>query len=383
MINYTATPSEDALDDAGAGSDIDHTNTVSINAEDKTGATGITGAPFYGGPDDASAQIHSADLQVTKTGDGTPVAGKRYSWDIAVENLGDDTSKADIVVTDAIPDNVTSFTLDDGDDWVCDSDEDQWTCILDGDLAAGDSAPVITASGLIDSDLADGTEIVNTARVKGHTYDPETDNNRDTETVEVTTRADLRIDKNLGGTIVKAGESATWTIDVTNNGPSTSRGTIEVVDTLPAGSTYVSATGTGWDCSEDEGVVTCERADDLASGTAANQITVVAKIPASQTANVVNSATVSGPTTDPVTTNNTDEVSTAPTRTTTLTVEKAYTGAQPAVAGDTFAYDITVDNVGPSTATNVQVTDTLPDYMSFVPGGTSNDDWTCAADGQP
>ncbi|WP_456695174.1 isopeptide-forming domain-containing fimbrial protein [Aeromicrobium sp. P5_D10] len=382
VINYTATPTEDAVVDAGAGADVDHTNTVSINAEDKTGATGITGAPFYGGPGDASAQIHSADLEITKTGDGTPVAGKTYSWDIVVKNLGGDTSKADIVVTDTIPEDVSNFSLDGGDDWVCASDEDEWTCTLDADIANGASAPTIVASGLIDSDLADEAEIVNTARVKGHTYDPDLDNNRDTETVEVTTRADLTIDKRLGGTVVKAGENATWTIDVTNQGPSTSRGAIKVVDTLPSGSTFVSATGTGWSCSEDEGVVTCNRADDLAADDAANQITIVAKIPASQTANVVNSAKVSGPTTDPVASNNSDEVSTAPTRTAELTIEKAYTGEEPAVAGDEFSYDMTVHNEGPSTATGVTVVDTLPSYMKFVPGGTGNADWACTAAGQ-
>lgn len=383
VINYTATPSADALDDAGAGSTVEHTNTVTINAEDKTGATSSSTGSFHGDPDDASAYIHEADLQIVKSGNGTPVAGMTYTWDIVVKNLGGDPAVGPIVVTDSIPDDVSGFTLT-GTGWTCSSTETDWSCTRPGPLANGASLPVIEASGVIDADLVSGSEVVNTASVAAKTYDPDSDNNTDTETVEVEVEADLAIDKRLGGTVITAGENATWTLDVTNLGPSTSRAPITVTDTLPAGSTFVSATGTGWDCEADGREITCERDTKLLAGVAAPQITVVAKIPAAQTAAVVNTAEVAGTTPEPDTEtaeeNNTDEVSTTPTRTTDLTIDKSLAGDDPAVAGSNATYDMQVQNVGPSTATSVKTVDTLPSYMTFV--SASGTGWTCDADGQ-
>lgn len=383
VINYTATPHEDALEDAGAGSGVDHTNTASINAEDATGATSSgkpTNPGYAGDPDDASAQIHEADLQIVKTGAATGIAGTEYTWNIAVTNNGGDPATGPIVVKDTKPANVSGFSLS-GTGWTCSAAVNVWTCTTPGPLASGASAADLTATGTIDSDRAEDSTVTNTATVKGHTYDPDTDNNTSTKPVTVKAKADLVLDKRLSGAVgVTAGQNATWTIDVTNNGPSTSRADITVVDTLPADSTFVSAAGTGWECDEDDGVVTCVRDTDLPVTTAAPQITVVAKVSAAQTDDVENSAEVTGTTADPVEENNVDSVTTEPTRTTTLTIEKALAGDHPAVAGSNATYDMTVHNVGPSTATSVTTVDTLPSYMTYVGGGGNG--WTCDADDQ-
>ncbi len=384
VITYTATPQDDAVTDPGAGSDKEHVNTASVTAEDETGATSSGEGAYNGGPDDATARIHAADLQVTKTGTGTPVAGDSYSWKIAVKNNGGDPAVGPIVVKDEVPDNVTGFSLS-GAGWNCSPAVDEWTCTLPGPLASGASATDITATGTIDSDLADGTEIVNSASVAGRTFDPDTDNNDSESTTKVTTLADLEIVKKLSSTLV-AGQNATWTLDVRNLGPSTSRGDITVVDTLPADSTFVSATGAGWQCKEVDGTVTCVRAADLpATGqTSAGQITIVAKIAASQSGAVVNEATVSGTTKEPITTdaeeNNSDDVTTPPAREASLFLQKSLKGADPAVAGAEATYVLDVLNNGPSTATDVTIKDTLPSYLTYVSGG--NADWDCSAAGQ-
>ena len=54
---------------------------------------------------------------------------------------------------------------------------------------------------------------------------------------------------------VLVGATLTYTIVVTNYGPSTS--TAELTDTLPASVTFVSATSTAGSCGESEGTVTC------------------------------------------------------------------------------------------------------------------------------
>jgi uncharacterized repeat protein (TIGR01451 family)/fimbrial isopeptide formation D2 family protein len=380
VITYTATPLPGALTDAGAGSSKAHTNTVTVNAEDKTGATASGKGSYAGGPATATARIHSADLAVTKTAVGTPVAGTQFSWKIAVKNNGGDPAVG-AVVKDTVPEGVTDFSLS-GTGWDCSSSATVWTCTANGSIASGASAADITAKGTIDSGIVADTDLVNAATVAGRTYDPQPDDNSDTETVRVTAQADLKIVKNLTG-IITAGQDATWTLDVSNLGPSTSRGPITVKDTLPSGTTFVSAKGTGWDCTHASGVVTCTRSADLPAvgQTAAGQITLVATVAASRTAAVVNTATVSGTTPQPSTTqakdNDTDGATGTPTRTADLSLKKSLKGTDKAVAGSPATYVLGVTNAGPSTATGVTVTDELPDYLTFVSGGGGG--WTCDA----
>jgi uncharacterized repeat protein (TIGR01451 family)/fimbrial isopeptide formation D2 family protein/LPXTG-motif cell wall-anchored protein len=385
VITYTASPTEDALVDPGAGSDKDHTNTASVVAEDVTGNDHNLDGDYFGDPAEASAQIHAADLEIVKTADGTPVAGKSFSWQLAVTNHGPDPATGPIVVTDEMPAEVSNFSADGGPQWNCSTSTTTIECTHAGPVGTAtddNTLPVITVTGLISADLADGTEITNSASVDGHTYDPVKPDDEDISTVESTTEADLGIVKTLTEGVT-AGETATYTLDVTNHGPSVARGPIVVEDTLPAGSTFVSASGSGWEtCDESGGVVTCTRSDDLGLNVAAGQITVKVKIPASQTADVVNSATVDGKTPEPDTTpaeeNNTDSVTTKPTRTASLFLQKSLKGddaGDKLVAGAQGTYVLDVSNNGPSTATQVSITDELPGYLTYVSGG--NQDWTC------
>ena len=88
-----------------------------------------------------------------------------------------------------------------------------------------------------------------------------------------------------------AGGSVTYSLVVANAGPSDAAD-LSVTDTLPAGVTFVSATGTGWTCTNAGNVsVTCTR-PTLATGATAPAITVVVTAPA-QAATLTNTATVS------------------------------------------------------------------------------------------
>ena len=57
-----------------------------------------------------------------------------------------------------------------------------------------------------------------------------------------------------------------YTLAVTNNGPSAASHPITINDTLPAGLTLASATGAGWTCSITGQAMTCTSTTDLASG---------------------------------------------------------------------------------------------------------------------
>jgi uncharacterized repeat protein (TIGR01451 family) len=92
------------------------------------------------------------------------------------------------------------------------------------------------------------------------------------------------------------GANATYTLTARNAGPYRATAVVAVVDTLPAGLTYVSASGPAWTCSALGQVVTCTRGGAVNSGTTLPDITLTAAITASVSASVTNVAVVSSST---------------------------------------------------------------------------------------
>lgn len=382
LVTYAAVPSADALTDPGTtlpdGTAVPHTNTVEVQAVDATGADANAAGPYAGGPDSADAFLHSADLSVTKTGVGVPVAGQPYAWTVAVSNDGPDPAVGPITVTDTLPAAaLLTGASATGEGWSCGAATTTITCTHPGPVAVDGTLPNITVRGSLPANVAPGTDLTNAVTAAGRTNDPDPTTNTSSTTTETTNDSDLAISKELVGELV-AGQTATYTLGVANVGPSDSVGPITVTDTLPAGTTFRSATGEGVQCAEPtDGVLTCTWADGLALGDGFG-ITVAIDVPADRTADVVNTATVDGPD-DTDADNNTATTTDTPVRRASLTVEKSLAGTEPVVAGDEGTYRLDVRNSGPSTATDVVITDTLPDYLTFVPTGS---DATCAAVGQ-
>jgi len=159
---------------------------------------------------------------------------------------------------------------------------------------------------------------------------------------------------------VIAGAPLTYTLSVVNHGPDPAVG-LTVTDTLPAGVAFVSATGTGWTCNQASGVVTCTRAA-LALGTAPS-ITLTVTAPAAG-GSLSNTATVAATTGDPVSANN----SSTQTTTVAASADASLTNTDnpdPVNAGATLTYTLVASNAGPSTASTITVTDTLPAGVTF------------------
>lgn len=93
-------------------------------------------------------------------------------------------------------------------------------------------------------------------------------------------------------TAVAPGQNATWTLDVTNAGPSVAPGPITVTNTLDNRVSFLSASGPGWSCNHVDGLVTCVRDTDLVAGSA-TAITLVTRVNADAGAAIVNVAAVS------------------------------------------------------------------------------------------
>src|SRR5690606_32707338 len=88
--------------------------------------------------------------------------------------------------------------------------------------------------------------------------EPDMANNSARDTNALTPTADLAVTVMESPDPVNGRETLTYTFSVDNNGP---RSTESVTATLslPAGASFVSVEGTGWECVEVDGVVTCTR----------------------------------------------------------------------------------------------------------------------------
>ncbi len=199
--------------------------------------------------------------------------------------------------------------------------------------------------------------------------------------------ADLALQKTLNAPIVP-GTPSTWTLKVSNLGPSSATG-LTVVDTLPATATAISGTGGSWSCSPGTGpssnVLTCTSPESLASGLSDSSLQVTATLPTSATASVTNTAVVSSTSGqfDPNTSNNTSSVTSTPTPESNLVITKSHSGDF--VAGEEGSYALSVTNRGPSDAAGpLTVTDQLPvgeSFVSFASAGGVTPAWNCSATG--
>lgn len=321
-----------------------------------------------------STPVPSADLGIAKSSPGDFEAGEQGVYEFTVTDFGPSDAAGPIRVTDTLPDELTYVSVDSDDGWTCSATGQDLTCTLAGGIADGDSS---TFEVTVDIDEALTGDVLNTATVDGATADPNPGNDSDDDNTGIEVNADLSIAKTLVTSPVVAGEDVTYQLVARNDGPATSPGPITVTDALPAGLTFVSATGTGWACSAAAGLVTCERAGTLASGTDAPTITLVATVGSGVgTTTLTNTANVAGPATDPTPGNNTDHEPTPVTEETEIAVTKTVTGADPVAAGATTSYSVVVSNTGSSDARGVTVTDVLPAGMSLV--SASGDGWTCA-----
>jgi uncharacterized repeat protein (TIGR01451 family) len=185
--------------------------------------------------------------------------------------------------------------------------------------------------------------------------------------------SDLSVTKTAIPDPVAPSQPVTYTITVTNAGPGTATSVL-VTDTLPAGTVFMGASGTGWTCGVAPGIiVTCNRAS-LAVG-AAPLITLVIGAPASL-GPLTNNVTVSASSTDPNSANNT-AVATTQVSNTPGQADLSITASDGGIEGRfgyPLTYTIAVTNAGPASVGGATVTDNFPAGLSGVT-------WTCSATG--
>lgn len=309
-----------------------------------------------------------ADLSLTKSDDVDPVnAAHALEYTLEVENLGP-SAAAGLMVTDTLMADV-KYENAEGAGWSCSYDEPSHTVTcLRGSLGVGSAPPI--RIDVISPD-EDGP-VYNIARVSSDVVDLTPDNNEADEFTSVTAVSDLAVSKSDPGGVIYSGENLTYTVSVDNLGPSTAT-SVKITDTLPAGVTFLSASATGWLCEyeSDTHEVVCGRAS-LGEGPTQN-IQIVVAAP-DEGGSINNNVTVTSDALDLDTSNNSDIEATIITAKSDLAITQSHSPAWVYAEG-TLVYRLHLENEGPSTATDVVVSSTLPSDVDILSAAGTG--WTC------
>ncbi len=289
-----------------------------------------------------------ADLEVIKlVSNATPKKGDVITWTIIVTNHGPDKAVG-VNVTDKLPAGLI-YNGHDAEEGLYDPSKGIW---IIGNMESGDSYKLFIRTIV---DISNGT-IENIAVGNSSTPDNNTDNNKGNNTTTVNYDADLEIVKVVSNKNPKYGETITWTITVTNKGPSDAKN-VRVTDKLPAGLIFNGANG---NYNKDTGVWIV---GDLANGKSASLvITTIVNITNTTIRNVAN---VTSDTPDSNKTNNEANNTTDVDPKADLVVVKVVSNKNPH-KGEIITWTVTVTNNGPDKAVNVRVTDKLPAGLIYI-----------------
>ncbi len=294
-----------------------------------------------------------ADLSVTKTDHvasltpGTPV-----SYDIVATNSGP-SAVAGATLTDVVPGSITGVT------WTCTPSAGAACAAASGsgnvslgvDLAVG-ATVAVRVTGTVSAG-AIGT-LVNTAVIAppATVTDPTVANNTATDTDTLAPVADVAVTKSNGIVSQSPGATSSYTVTVTNAGPSAAPGVI-IDDPLPAGVTTVSWTcsaAAGSSCASPSGTGAINTSVDLAVG---GSVTFTVSLQAGPSAgSLTNTVTATVPPgiSDPNPSNNAASDTDALVFTADIAVTKTASAAT-VPAGQSFGYTVVVANGGPDPAT--------------------------------
>ncbi len=316
----------------------------------------------------------SADLSAAKSivSSGKAVPGKTITYEVAANNHGP-SSANEVKLVDHLQ---SGLTYKSSTPTGCGVSAGVVTCDA-GTVEAGHSA-----SFQIEVELAPALTgvISNTVRAESTTPDPEPANNEATAKVTASPQAELELEKESLTPEVHDGEHARFSLTATNSGPS-EVSEVKITDVLPAGLSYLSATGTGAICKAKGQEVTCTFATPLAvHGHVSVELVTQTSGPGIR----VNTATVSSAAEDLEPANNTATAEVKVLPSADLALLK--TASAPFVrANGEVTYTLTVENKGPDAASKVLVGDELPAGEKLLTSSTgctqTGQDVSCAVGG--
>ncbi len=316
-------------------------------------------------------EINTADISVIKTSDLNPAfSGEILTYTIRVSNAGPADAQ-NVVLTDTISPQIVGaeFSIDGGGTF------NPWTGSFNiGTLLNGETRTILIRGTVAAS--ASGI-ISNTAEATSTTPDPNPDNNTSTVDIEVNALADISVIKAGSPNPVMSGETLSYTIDISNFGPSLAEN-VTLSDVIPPEIT-------GAEFSTDGGVTFNPWTGSLAIGTLLNgetrTILIRGTVAPVAPGFITNTADVTSTTPDPNPSNNTStsviEVNES-TQVADIGVFKSVE-MNPVTPEEMVVYPIRVSNFGPADAQNVILTDAIPPEITGVEfstdGGITFNPW--------
>ena len=188
-------------------------------------------------------------------------------------------------------------------------------------------------------------------------FDPDTTNNT-ASVVETPQQADLALTKTVSNPTPNVGDTITYTITLSDNGPDGATNA-QVTDLIPSGLSFVSATPSQGTYDSTTGLWTVGTVTTAAPQTLVIQATVRSPIPQTNTATITHSDQF-----DPNPANNNARAADDPHQA-DLVLTKTVDNPTPNVGG-TVTFTITLLDLGPNNATNVSVSDPLPAGLQLV-----------------
>ncbi|HWP78570.1 MAG TPA: hypothetical protein VNL34_02835 [Candidatus Nitrosotenuis sp.] len=302
-------------------------------------------------------------FDINKQASTTTVLAGEDSITYTITIFNPDATANDVMITDTLPSGVTIDENTIPSECDVTNNQDGSSILECGPLTiSNNDSHEIEYTVQVDSDAINS--ITNSVSITCPACAP---NQIDSTTTTVNRESNLFLEKSANMTQVIAGQDGIqYTISVTNNGPSDAASVV-ITDTLPSGIIVSSVSGCD-DYNIQNNILTCN-ISSLSSETTSD-IIINAVVNSNAIGILENTASVTSDSIDPETADNSDDSD--PIEVIRQADVSVIKGAPlQTVAGRIITYNFTVTNFGPSDATDVIVSDEIPDDLVFIPSTQS------------
>ena len=341
--------------DVNATVGVDSNNTACANSDDNT--TDVCDSAIL----TPKATPTDVVLSMAKGVDeNTPLIGETITYTMSVTNVGT-TQATDVNITDILPVELDFVSASAGGSYDAGTRTISWLIpTLDSN-----ASEILTITATVNTNAVVDTSVNNEVCAVA-------DQNLTSQCADINfTPRDpivtMLINKIVDNELPKVGEDIIYTIVVTNSGTDTANNVV-VTDPLPSGVTEISSSSLDY-------IDPTWTVGTLAPGASA-ELNITVSIDADTEGDLIsNEACVIS---DEDTTSECDDANLTVGHV-ILQIMKLADDPNPAELED-FNYTIIISNQGDINATNITVTDTLPDDVSFISAGGNG--WSCDATGQ-